>query len=217
MERKIILVDFDGVVGEFDRIHMLKYYKGVDKIRALRMFVHLAGVFKQSKEFKRLFNNYQSGKYTQEGYLTMIGASYPTLTGVAKRFLDILPSTLIVFDETLAYLDEKIKEGYEIYIVTNNMPENVEVIEKTMKGHCNGIIYSTVTGYRKDHPEMFEKVKEETQAKEGEIKLFLDDKSKFVEVAEKCGIPSMTFDIKDKEIYEKIDDKLNAESVKPEI
>lgn len=206
MEREIkcVAFDFNGVVGKFDLMQIYGKLNALDKMRALEVFVHLTGVLKQSKKFKELYKEYQCGKYSQNEYVSLISKYYPRIADTLQKGLNLLASNCKINYKMLQTISELRDAGYITALISNDMPETTNLIREILTPYMDYFAFSTEAGFRKPNKEIYDKTMQDLNLLPNQI-IFIDDKEKNVNGANKLGIRAISYNGKIKDLNAEIE------------
>jgi putative hydrolase of the HAD superfamily len=193
--KKALILDFGGVLLNIDYEAPIREFKklGIENFREL---------FTQASQ-SDLFDEFEKGKISNEKFLEEM----KILSGKNISHEEIehaWNSILLDFPEEKMKLLEKLKHGYNLFLLSNTNEIHIRHFENAMNekfgenyfhSHFEKIYFSSRMGMRKPDTEIFEFVLKENGLVAEET-IFIDDSIQHVMGAKKTGINALHLDLK---------------------
>jgi len=184
---KNIVFDIGGVLLKFNPENYLDYfnYSG-EKVKALRKNIFTSPMWKE----------YLKGTITTDDFKNELITANPTFK---KDILDILDVDNLTYlmppmDASITFLNNMLKQGYKIYILSNINDGTLKYFKDNfdIDSKVYGAIYSCQVGILKPDKAIFNLLLEKYDLVPAET-LFLDDTKKNIDTAAELGIQTIWF------------------------
>ena len=191
---KTIIFDLGGVILN---IH---YQNTIDKF--LKLGVKNASTFYSKKVQTNLFNQIETGKITNEKFLTELQKG--TTNATSSQIKEAWNAMLLDLPKERISLLEKLKQDFPIFLLSNTNAIHISAIKQSLgeSAYTNfynlfsKVYYSHEIGFRKPNKEPFQLILKENNLKANEV-VFIDDSPQHIEEAKKLGFN--THHLKDEE------------------
>lgn len=203
---KNLIFDLGQVFIEIDttRITMYKAFSALARKHGNAMSTAEVGLIFNDPDTDNLVLAFHRGRISMGEFRKYINKRLGIENVTDEEFDRAFTASILadpeVVKQRLAYLDGWIKQGYNIYLLSNNN----EIHRIYTKSHYEGMhwgkyffkqYYSNETGLYKPDAESYLKILKENQLKPNET-LFFDDIMKYVDAAWKYGVRARQFTVK---------------------
>ena len=183
MEKAVIL-DFMGVVADFDCLKLILDTPLKDKLTSGRLVFRLSNMH----ELKNIFKRYKSGEIDQTELTKQLCGNDKKLSVLIPSILHKIPDYITPNESVIQHIRELKNSGVKIIILSNTIPETEYVIKKLkLEDLCDDIICSTHVGVTKPDLKIFDYVVKKHQLDTSHT-IYIDDSKKNLQSAEKFGI-----------------------------
>ena len=204
---KAILFDLDGVLIQ-------TFFEG-QKIFAHSLLLEKKYNIKtgQTQEFwQKVFPNCVIGKADLKEILPQYLSKWKYPNSVDEYVKEWILNDNYVYEKNLELAKKLKKDGYQIYIATNQEKYKTEWLKKEFDGIFDGIFSSFDLKITKESPNFWQKVGESLCLEFGEM-LLIDDIEENVEIARNLGMQTILFDESCDNLEEKIEQILESKIV----
>ena len=181
---KAIIFDLGGVILN------INYQNTVDEF--LKLGVKNASIFYSKKVQTDLFNQIETGKITDEKFLSELQKE--TTTATSSQVKEAWNAMLLDLAKERISLLEKLKQDFPIFLLSNTNAIHISAIKQSLGESAytnfynlfNKVYYSHEIGFRKPNKEAFQLILNNHNLKAHEI-LFIDDSMQHIKAAKKLG------------------------------
>ena len=181
---KAIIFDLGGVILN------INYQNTIDEF--LKLGVKNASTFYSKKVQTDLFNQIETGKITDEKFLSELQKE--TTTATSSQVKEAWNAMLLDLPKERISLLEKLKQDFPIFLLSNTNAIHISAIKQSLgeSAYTNfynlfsKVYYSHEIGFRKPNKEAFQLILNNHNLKAHEI-LFIDDSMQHIKAAKKLG------------------------------